>query len=72
MSWTLSDYEAHDVKLRDKLGGALSEAAAKRLDFSATGDSGITAPSSWPADFSSTIAIATTPMGGSGNTSVDI
>jgi hypothetical protein len=72
MSWMLLDYEAHDIKLRDKLGGALLEAVAKRLDFSATSDSGITAPSSWPTDFSSTIAIATTLMGGSGNTLVDI
>jgi hypothetical protein len=72
MSWTISEFEANNIKLKDRLLDTLSTAANKRIIFAATGDRGLTAPSPYPADFSSTIAIATTPMAGPGNNQSDI
>src|SRR5438552_2060431 len=45
MSWTISEFEANNIKLKDRLLDTLSTAANKRIIFAATGDRGLTAPS---------------------------
>jgi len=72
MSWTISDLQATDTTLHDKLNDACARAAEKRIIFCATGDKGATALTRCPAEFYSTIAIATTPMTGPGNNSADM
>lgn len=62
MSWTISPYTA--LTLREDLSDALSRIEGKKAVFAAADETG--APNAWPADFSTTITIATHPIHDSG------